>query len=209
VIILGGVGALIATDGAKFLPATRFMNQITVVQSQFHNVLEGDAIAYYEQERVLGSGTGSAVWRLAHWRHTLQIYGEGTAVQKLFGFGPGSTVAIMGILPHNEYIRLLFETGLIGFCLFLYAWFRTIRNAGHEVRYIGIIVAIYSFSENNFDNFPFMSLLILGLSAKAAMHRPEPPKAPRWMTSLEGSDLDIANSHGPVVYTSNPKESSF
>jgi hypothetical protein len=34
------------------------------------------------------------------------------------------------------------------------------------VRYVGLIVAIYSFSENNLDNFPFMALFVLCLSAR-------------------------------------------
>jgi hypothetical protein len=41
-----------------------------------------------------------------------------------------------------------------------------IRTAPAGVRYIGLIIAIYSFSENNLDNFPFMSLFILCLSAR-------------------------------------------
>jgi hypothetical protein len=61
---------------------------------------------------------------------------------------------------------MLFEQGLLGLGLFLFTWSKLIRTADPEVQYVGIIVAIYSFSENNLDNFPFMALFVLCLSAR-------------------------------------------
>jgi hypothetical protein len=151
---------------------------------QLVNVLEGGDIAYYEQERVLGPGTASGIWRVAHWRRTVTIYLDGTPLEQLLGFGFGSSARILGKLPHNEYLRILFEQGFIGFLLFVFAWCRIIMTAPPHVRYIGLIVAIYSFSENNLDNFPFMALFILFLSARdlidsAAVRAPRPPATMR------------------------------
>jgi hypothetical protein len=140
--------------------------QIEVIGGQLMNVLEGGDIAYYEQERVLGPGTASGIWRVVHWRETITTYFDGTVVQRLFGFGFGSSPRILGKLPHNEYLRVLFEQGILGFLLFVFAWRRIILTAPSPVRYVGVIVAIYSFSENNLDNFPFMALFILFLSAR-------------------------------------------
>jgi O-antigen ligase len=53
-------------------------------------------------------------------------------------------LAKTGVLPHNEYLRLLFEQGILGFVLFVFAWWRIIVTAPAGVRYIGLIVAIYS-----------------------------------------------------------------
>ena len=183
---LGGLAviAFLAMDGERFLPETRLTNQISVIRVQLQNVIEGVDIAYYEQERVLGSGSASGIWRLAHWRQTIALYLDGAPAQRIFGFGIGSTTQIMGILPHNEYLRMLFEQGIVGFLLFIFVWYRVIMTAPREVRYIGLIVAIYSFSENNLDNFPFMALFILCLSARgvseAVETRIKQPLAALW-----------------------------
>jgi len=169
-----GVGAIAAVavavflsmGGLRLLPESRLINQFAVMGDQMQNVMKGSSIAYYDQEKVLGSGSGSALWRIEHWGETLAIYLNGTPAEQFFGFGIGGAVRIMGILPHNEYLRLLFDQGLLGLSLFLFAWYRMVRTAPAELRYIGLIVAIYSFSENNLDNFPFMSLFILCLSAR-------------------------------------------
>ncbi len=168
-IVVVGVSvaaAWIAVEGDELLPETRLTKQLTVMGSDFQIVLQGGQIPYYEQERTLGTGATSAIWRLDHWRHTVVTYLDGTPAQQLFGFGIGSATPRLGKLPHNEYLRILFEQGIAGFILFLFAWRLIIVTAPASVRYIGLIVAIYSFSENNLDNFPFMALLILFLSAK-------------------------------------------
>ena len=164
-LAVGSIGLLLVANGGKILPETRMTTQLDVIPSQLKQALEGDAINFYAQERVLGEGSTSAVWRLAHWRQTLAAYADGTAEQQLLGFGVGSSTMIFGILPHNEYLRILFEQGIIGLVLFVFAWRRIILTAPRQVRYVGLILAIYSFSENNLDNFPFMSLFILLLSA--------------------------------------------
>jgi len=156
----------LAMNGGRVLPETRLTNQVSVMRLQIQNVLAGGDISYYEQERILGPGSASGIWRIAHWRRTFATYMNGTTGQRAFGFGLGSSARMLGKLPHNEYLRILFEQGIIGFFLFVFAWHRIITTAPAHVRYIGLIVAIYSFSENNLDNFPFMALLILCLSAR-------------------------------------------
>jgi hypothetical protein len=104
------------------------------------------------------------------------------------GFGIGSSPQILGKLPHNEYLRMLFEQGLLGLGLFLFTWSKLIRTAHPEVRYVGIIIAIYSFSENNLDNFPFMALFVLCLSARG-VKQSVTTTARRLKTSVHGSNI--------------------
>jgi hypothetical protein len=169
-VLLAGV-TFVAMDGERFLPQTRMIHQIAIMRTEFKDVIDGANIQYYEKEKVLGSGSGSGIWRLMHWRKTITTYLDGTPAQQIFGFGIGSSPVILGVLPHNEYLRILFEQGIVGFLLFIFAWKRIIMTAPAEVRYIGLITAIYSFSENNLDNFPFMALFILCLSARGVGER--------------------------------------
>jgi hypothetical protein len=164
--LAGGVTFLTINESA--LPDMRLTKQLFLMRSKIGKVLQGGDIQYYQFEKVEGSGTGSALWRIQHWRDTLIAYSHGTVAEQVFGFGPGSSVAVTKILPHNEYLRMLFEEGLVGLALFLFAWCGIIRTASPGIRYVAITVAIYSFSENNLDNFPFMALLVLCLSANNA-----------------------------------------
>jgi hypothetical protein len=156
----------IAMNGASLLPETRLTNQIGVIGGQLETVLSGGDVAYYAQERALGPGSASGIWRVAHWLKTVTTYFEGTPLEQMIGFGLGSSPRILGKLPHNEYLRMLFEQGLVGFAMFIFVWRRIIVTAPAHVRFVGLIVAIYSFSENNLDNFPFMALFTLCLSAR-------------------------------------------
>lgn len=170
ILVCGSVAfALAAIASDDLLPETRLTKQVSLMAAEFRTVLSGGHVAYYDQERMLGPGATSGVWRLDHWRRTITTYFDGTASQQFFGFGAGSAEPILGKLPHNEYLRILFEEGAAGFVLFLFAWRRILLAAPSSLRYIGCIVAIYSFSENNLDNFPFMCLFILCLSARSRM----------------------------------------
>lgn len=171
-LVLGSVSiaAILVVNGDNVLPEMRMTKQLSLMFSQSRAALGGGALRYYDEERVSGAGAESAAWRLAHWRQTVEMYANGTAEQRLLGFGTGSSPLLLADnkLPHNEYLRILFEQGIFGLLLFLFAWRGILTAAPAAVRYVGLIVAIYSFSENNLDNFPFMSLFILFLSAGGA-----------------------------------------
>jgi hypothetical protein len=193
-VLAGGFAAVfLALNGDRLLPETRFTNQLSVMRTDFQNVLQGGDVAYYQQERVLGPGSASGIWRMAHWRRTITTYLDGTPAQQLFGFGSGSSPRLLGKLPHNEYLRMLFEQGILGLALFLFAWCRIIMTAPASVRYVGLVVAIYSFSENNLDNFPFMALFALCLSARMMTNSFETkvntPAVTTWNTAAQQAQL--------------------
>lgn len=161
-----GMLGLLALRGDNLLPETRLTKQIALMGDQFQTVMQGGYISYYQEERMLGPGATSGIWRLEHWRHTLITYADGTPAQQIFGFGVGASPLLLPNYPHNEYLRVLFERGMLGAALFFIMWRCILRTAPASVRYVFLMVAIYCFSENNFDNFPFMSLFVLFLSAK-------------------------------------------
>ena len=51
---------------------------------------------------------------------------EGGPAAWLIGFGPGAEARDVGVHPHNEYLRILFETGVIGFAVWLGAILRLV-----------------------------------------------------------------------------------
>lgn len=103
----------------------------------------------------------SVLWRLNHWYNLIEKYWNANYINKIFGFGLGSSKDLMGNMPHNEYIGFIFEQGLVGFLLIiLFYWFIFVRLKD-EKKYVLIIFAIYAFSENIVTNMIFMSLLAL------------------------------------------------
>jgi O-antigen ligase len=171
-VIAGSIGmALIAGGEQTLLPETRLTKQLLVLSTEAQNVFTGGKVNFYDQEQTSGPGSTSGVWRLMQWRLALGVYADGTPAEHILGFGLGSSTTLLGNLPHNEYLRLLLEQGVVGLILFVFVWSRIIMTAPRELRYIGLIFAIYSITENNLDNFPFMSMLALCLSASGTAFR--------------------------------------
>jgi len=46
-------------------------------------------------------------------------YARADLVRQLIGFGPGADTGVVGTHPHNEFLRILFETGLLGLVLWI------------------------------------------------------------------------------------------
>ncbi|HEY3418199.1 MAG TPA: hypothetical protein VGM23_15080, partial [Armatimonadota bacterium] len=102
----------------------------------------------------------SALWRLIHWKNTLETYWQGGWLRILFGNGLGSSNTIMGILPHNDYLRFLFELGVFGCVAILLVWGSLFRQLQPSSRWLMVMIAVYSFSENIFDNYLAMALFV-------------------------------------------------
>ncbi|MEI4197913.1 hypothetical protein [Roseovarius sp. E0-M6] len=49
----------------------------------------------------------------------LEGYAQADLVRHLIGFGPGADTGFIGTHPHNEFLRILFETGLLGLLLWI------------------------------------------------------------------------------------------
>jgi O-antigen ligase len=70
-------------------------------------------------EAASGAQTNSLDWRFANWAQLIDMWRE----RPLLGYGSGTTtttslVAPRGSIPHSDVIRLLVETGIIGFLVF-------------------------------------------------------------------------------------------
>jgi hypothetical protein len=80
----------------------------------------------------LGDEENSLVWRLRTWTDILGALQD----PWVFVFGGGLGFDHLGIEypPHNEYLRLLLETGVVGLCLALLVWYRVYRALGAAAR---------------------------------------------------------------------------
>lgn len=98
-------------------------------------------------------------WRILNWKSKFSIW-ENSIFGVIFGYGWGSEIlyGFKGFAMHNEYLRLLFEYGIIGcICIFIFAkrFFYNImrlKNENLKSFYIGfiIIIVVGAMAENIF-----------------------------------------------------------
>ncbi|RJG05832.1 hypothetical protein D3870_07195 [Noviherbaspirillum cavernae] len=116
---------------------------------------------YGQLSEIMGSSDISFFFRITHWAELLEIYSNGSLESMLFGNGVGSSVRMTaaGLVPHNDYLRYLFECGLFAFMGFLLLNLRIIKDAGSTYAAIPCTaIMIYFFSENLINNFLAMML---------------------------------------------------
>lgn len=123
-------------------------------------------------------GLTSGIWRLWHWRETYRTFDQSGATSRLFGLGLGSSAVLQGKLPHNDYLRLLFEVGYLGLAAQLSLWLLLCRRIPPADQCVALMVAAFSFTENNLDNFLVMGLFALFVASAGHLpSRPTPPEA--------------------------------
>jgi hypothetical protein len=116
---------------------------------------------YADLVRILNTTDLSFIFRLKHWLNLLNIFQNGSGFDWMFGFGIGSSVALSDIrlVPHNDYLRYLFETGYISLIGFTTIILTMIYNCGRRWESVPLFtVAIYFFSENLINNYLAMSI---------------------------------------------------
>jgi O-antigen ligase len=139
---LVGIGGLLAFElGA----ADRFitgLNAIALIWS-----LEPSTIARMPARQLIeltGSTDMSAFFRIGHWSNIWQIYSSQGLGGILFGYGANQTwvLTVLPLPPHNDYLRVMAEYGLLNLLVFVPF----------------TVLLIYFFSENLLDNFTSMAL---------------------------------------------------
>lgn len=125
----------------------------------------------------VGSETNSLEWRIGRWTEILTYWRDSPIIGQ--GFGSSTTGAMLnGYPPHNEYVRILVELGLVGACgaaVFVVLVIRRIRAAARDdsetSRLAGVSMAVTcgmlmnALSENTFMySVPaYVLALLLGL----------------------------------------------
>jgi O-antigen ligase len=107
------------------------------------------AIEIFLDSSDLTDRNNSMGWRFYFWTHLIDAWKE----QPWFGYGTGSSIVfgkeLMGVWtsPHNGYLRVLYETGIVGFMAFMWVIgtmlgqaFRLLRqNLNQEVKLVAHI----------------------------------------------------------------------
>ena len=144
----------------KFGPVDSAVKKIEVLTQNYENVISGKSFSYSRSIQQLGGDYTSALWRLSHWLRILKVYVNSSPGQWLFGHGIGSSDIIFGIKSHNDYLRILFEGGLVSFGLNFFIWFYLFRKMEGKSKWVVFAIAVFSFTENNYDHFLGMSLMV-------------------------------------------------
>lgn len=65
------------------------------------------------------SGSNSLIWRFDFWDEIIALY---TPQVAFTGIGPRMTQFVLGNLPHNDFLRVFVEVGLLGFLAYCAFW---------------------------------------------------------------------------------------
>ncbi|HEY1089775.1 MAG TPA: hypothetical protein VGE47_01655, partial [Burkholderiaceae bacterium] len=125
-------------------------------------------VTYAELVTELRTTDLSFIFRLKHWTNLSDIFQGGTVYQWLFGFGVGSSVRLseMHLVPHNDYVRYLFECGLTTFAGFVTLLFICLKEIGRRWEAVPLVaIAIYFGSENLVNNFLPMIMFYFSMGA--------------------------------------------
>ena len=124
-----------------------------------------------------GHVTNSLDWRFLNWHLLLGVWGQ----HRVFGTGAGSTkqfVQPLGTLPHNEYVRVLVEGGVVGALIVaagLLGLWRAVRRrassslAGSLGRAVLIAACVDALVDNLFNYTPavYLAAVAIGLALGA------------------------------------------
>lgn len=165
VLVLAGAVALDASRSSVY---DRVARQFQVMHENWDSVVSARDIQYGELATEHGGASTSGLWRLTMWRRVVVTYAGGDFQSQLMGRGIGASVELFGNLPHNDYLRLLTETGALGLLAFVGFFVVLWRRARERHRPVLLFFLAYSFTENNVDNFLYLTLLMFFLGSTVA-----------------------------------------
>ena len=111
-------------------------------------------------------GFGSFVWRIIYWSKLMYTFFSESFLQITFGVGVDHLTKgympyeFMDKDPHNDFIKVLLEYGVLGILLF-FRFFRKLYKILNKNFDIIILIAVPMFFGNAIVNYPFNLTLIL------------------------------------------------
>jgi O-antigen ligase len=127
-VVMSNVSLFAKFSTALFLfSGAWFFSNSSIASSRLDEVLASD---------LSRTPTNSFEWRVAAWRKVLAVWRE----EPVFGQGLGATTTrTIGVanLPHNEYVRLITEIGLLGCLLLVLVFVWLVRKLLHNRKNAG------------------------------------------------------------------------
>jgi O-antigen ligase len=165
-IFLVFLGCLLPRDLYRKLPIfDRIISQISLVNDHLAFSVTGRDLSYGQLKDEYGEESLSGIWRISKWREGFDAVIEANTFQFFFGHGIGSSPSLLsGRLPHNDYLRIALEQGILGLVLNMAFFVILFRQIDRRYRYCVIAIALYCFTENNIDNLLFMTIFMFFLS---------------------------------------------
>lgn len=174
------LGCLLTTDLFMDVPIVkRIVTQLSLVWHELPLAASGYELDYGNLSNMYGTGDCSGIWRISHWRTCIDVIADANTIQLLCGYGIGSSGLLLYKVPHNDYLRILMEQGIIGLTLYIAFFLTVFRRIDPRYRYCIVAIALYCFSENNMDNLLFMSIFVFFLASAQSKSQMEPATAQR------------------------------
>ena len=166
-IAAAGAGYMIWPEEKPFVRFTPVIDSIRYIvdgRIKLHSTTFGELVLLLKTQDL------SFVFRLKHWVDLMAVWSAADAYHWLFGFGVGSSVreSDLRMVPHNDYLRLLFEFGLVTLAAFVAMLALLFVRLGRRWETVPLLaVAIYLFSENLVTNYTAMAFFFFSAGVLA------------------------------------------
>ena len=156
------IGLIYFLQGAQLEAITVLLSVLAEGFSSIVNFLDGNVTG----ER---SG-GSDSIRIYHWKKTLELWSDrpllGTGFAGIYQFSSMGSV-------HNQYIDVLFQTGIVGLFFYLYLWFIAFRYSFNKPELFSGLLAIFFYGlfheTTKLSYVGFLLVLICSKSFEASL----------------------------------------
>jgi hypothetical protein len=180
---LGFLVLLVAAGAAGYMvwPEVGPFQRVTPVVDSVRYLAEGrinlNTVTFGELVLMLKTQDLSFIFRLKHWTDLVNVLAHADLYHWLFGHGVGASVRLseLHLVPHNDYLRYLFEFGVVTLTGILGMFVMVLARLGRRWETVPLLaVMVYLFSENLITNYTAIAFFYFSagcLSERVAAER--------------------------------------
>jgi hypothetical protein len=140
----------------QFGPFARFTPVVDSIRLLMDGSINLRTVTFGQLTLMLHTSDLSFIFRLKHWVDLWAEFMKADIYHLMFGYGVGSSIRLseMHLVPHNDYLRYLFEFGVVTFAAFIGLIVLVMARCGRRWETVPLLVSvIYLFSENLITNY--------------------------------------------------------